>query len=81
MKFGKPKIEEAAPAPSPDRLIGPKDLPEKGIHYCANHRRRLTAAGKFPRPVKLSARRLAWRESDIDRWIEQKIAESRAEAV
>ena len=26
-------------------------------------------AGTFPLPVRLSARAVAWRESDIDRWI------------
>jgi len=25
--------------------------------------------GTFPKPIQLSARRVAWRESDIDRWI------------
>ena len=27
--------------------------------------------GQFPRQVKLGARAVGWRESDIDRWIEQ----------
>lgn len=26
--------------------------------------------GKFPKPVKLGPRVVAWRESDINRWIE-----------
>lgn len=26
-------------------------------------------AGTFPRPVKLGARAVAWRESDIDAWM------------
>ena len=30
----------------------------------------LISVGMFPRPVKLSARAVAWRESDIEAWIE-----------
>lgn len=29
-------------------------------------------AGTFPAPVRLSARAVAWRESDIDRWINER---------
>jgi prophage regulatory protein len=28
--------------------------------------------GRFPRPVKLSARAVGWRESDIQAWIENR---------
>lgn len=31
-------------------------------------------AGTFPAPVRLSARAVAWRESDIDRWISERAA-------
>ncbi|MBF9060754.1 AlpA family phage regulatory protein [Rhodobacterales bacterium HKCCSP123] len=31
--------------------------------------------GKFPRPVKLGERIVAWRESDIDRWLESRVSE------
>ena len=30
-------------------------------------------AGTFPAPVRLSARAVAWRESDIDRWISERV--------
>lgn len=30
---------------------------------------RLVAEGKFPNPVKISARRIGWRESDLDEFI------------
>lgn len=30
-------------------------------------------AGTFPAPVRLSARAVAWREEDIDRWVSQRI--------
>lgn len=29
-------------------------------------------AGTFPAPVRLSARAVAWRETDIDRWINER---------
>lgn len=29
--------------------------------------------GTFPAPVRLSARAVAWRESDIDRWISERL--------
>lgn len=32
--------------------------------------------GEFPRPVKLGARIVAWRESDIDDWLSQRGAEA-----
>ena len=30
------------------------------------------AAGTFPAPVRLSARAVAWRDSDLDRWIAER---------
>lgn len=32
------------------------------------------AKGKFPKPVQLSPRRVAWLESEIDKWIAERIA-------
>lgn len=31
-------------------------------------------AGRFPKPVQLSARRVGWRESDIKTWIDARSA-------
>ncbi|UUX96629.1 AlpA family transcriptional regulator [Aquabacterium sp. J223] len=33
---------------------------------------RLVAERKFPSPVKLAARAVAWRRSDLDRWSESR---------
>ena len=30
--------------------------------------------GSFPKPVKIGARAVAWAESDIQKWIEERIA-------
>ncbi|MGA7343006.1 MAG: AlpA family transcriptional regulator [Terracidiphilus sp.] len=35
---------------------------------------RLIASGEFPRPYGLGARAVAWRESEISAWIEDRIA-------
>jgi prophage regulatory protein len=40
----------------------------------------LIAAGKFPKPIKLSERRAAWIESEVEDWINARIAESMREA-
>jgi prophage regulatory protein len=37
----------------------------------------MTAAGKFPKPIKLSERSVAWIESEIQAWINDRIAASR----
>ena len=34
-------------------------------------------AGTFPAPVRLSARAVAWREEDIDRWITERTTAAR----
>lgn len=39
---------------------------------------RLMDINEFPRPVRLSARSVAWVESDIQAWIESRISESAA---
>jgi prophage regulatory protein len=50
------------------RLIRSKEvqaitgLPKSSLHNMAR-------AGTFPAPLKLGARAVAWRESDVDEWI------------
>lgn len=40
---------------------------------------RLISNGKFPASVKIGTRAIAFVESEIDEWINQRIAESRGE--
>jgi prophage regulatory protein len=40
----------------------------------------LAHEGKFPKPVKLSERSSAWVESEVQEWIESRIAERDGEA-
>ena len=32
-------------------------------------------AGRFPRPVRIGARAVAWRESDLEAWMAERVAE------
>lgn len=68
--------QTATIAPRVRRMLGPKDLPAKGITYHMNHLRRLIQAGDFPKPVRLSAHRIAWTEDAIDAWLDKKIRAS-----
>jgi prophage regulatory protein len=57
------------------RLIPFADLrPKKGIPYCRDHTRRLSKVGRFPKPVPLSNRRIAYVEEEIDQWVAEKLA-------
>ncbi|PLY35316.1 dipicolinate synthase [Pectobacterium carotovorum] len=40
---------------------------------------KLIAQGRFPHPVKIGSRSVAFIKSEIDEWINQRIAESRGE--
>jgi prophage regulatory protein len=56
------------------RLIAFNELrPEKGIVYSRDHLREKVRKGEFPAPVQLSDKRIAWIESEIDDWINQRL--------
>lgn len=48
------------------------DIKLLGIRYCRAHLYRLIKTGRFPRPVRLSAGRVAFRQADIRQWIESR---------
>jgi prophage regulatory protein len=57
------------------KLIDFKQLrPTKGITYCRDHLRRKWKSGEFPKPIAISLSRIAWIESEIDQWLEEKTA-------
>jgi prophage regulatory protein len=56
-------------------LIDYSGLRAKGITFSKTHLWRLVKAAKFPKPVKLGEGRNAWVESEIDRYIAQKVAD------
>jgi prophage regulatory protein len=43
------------------------------IPYSQNHLRRLEAKGQFPKRIRIGANRVAWVESEIDSWIEDRV--------
>jgi prophage regulatory protein len=58
------------------RLLDYKALkPEKGIAYSYTQLWRLAKTGLFPRPIKIGGGRNAWLETELDAWIEARIAE------
>lgn len=59
--------------PAGKRYLTVKDLPPKGINYHPNHLRRMWDKGRFPKPIHLSPRKLAWPESVIDAWLASKM--------
>lgn len=55
------------------RLINAAKLADKGISYSRQHLYRLIDAGKFPKPVKIGGRKIAWVEAEIDAYIVDQI--------
>lgn len=55
------------------RLIRRKEVQAK-TGLAASSIYALMKAGKFPKCLKLSERRVAWIESDVDDWISSRIA-------
>lgn len=49
------------------------------IPYSRSTIYQLIAQGKFPKPINLGARAVAWLENDIDDWIAGRIDSSRPE--
>jgi prophage regulatory protein len=54
---------------SPNRLLRLPSVLEK-VSFSKSELYRRLAAGSFPPPIILGERCRAWRESDIDAWIE-----------
>jgi hypothetical protein len=63
----------STPPPKP-KMLGWADLAARGILYHRNYLRELWESGRFPRPIKISARKLVWRDDEIDAWIQDKLA-------
>ena len=57
------------------RLIAYEALKAKCIPYSKPHLWRLERANKFPRRVPIGAGRYAYIESEVDAWIDARIAE------
>lgn len=62
------------------RLISRREVQAK-TSYSASHIYAKMAKGEFPVPVRISERRIAWLESEIDQWIAELIASRNASDV
>lgn len=64
---------KAAPTAAPSRLVRRPEveamtgLPKSTLYDCLQ-------AGTFPPPVKLSARSVAWRLSEVEAWIDSRVS-------
>ena len=74
--FGKTNAPKAEVPLAGPRMLGWEDLPLKGIRFSRPYIKRLWKAGKFPKPIKISERRLCWSEKSVDDWLDEKIKES-----
>lgn len=45
-------------------------LPQSSLYY-------LIAKGDFPKPIKLGAHRVAWMKSEVEQWMDSRIAMTR----
>jgi predicted DNA-binding transcriptional regulator AlpA len=75
-KRGRPPAPTSAPAVPGLRLLGYKDLLQKGIPWSRSEIRRKEAKGRFPMHVTLGEGEratIAWVESEIDDFIREKM--------
>ena len=56
-------------------------LRDLGILYSRAHLYRLIRKNAFPKPVRIGAHRIAFVESEIQAWLESKVAERDAKEV
>ena len=66
----------ASSATDDDPLVDRNDLLDFGINYHPSHLRRMWMDGRFPRPHRLTPRKLVWRRSSIKAWIAEKLNEA-----
>lgn len=52
-----------------------------GIPYSGQHIARLEAAGQFPRRIRLGGNRVVWLLSEIEEWLDARIAQRDADGV
>jgi prophage regulatory protein len=55
------------------RVTTPNQLEQKwGIPYCPRQQKRLSKAGKFPKPIQLGPRLQAYLDDEIAEYVEEK---------
>jgi prophage regulatory protein len=59
----------------PKQVVSKKELRTVcGIPYSPQHIARLEAAGKFPKRVRLGQNRVAWLLTEVEAWLDERIA-------
>ena len=70
---------------APHHIAAPRLLRLPAVLECVGLGRsrvyELVAKGRFPAPVKLSERAIAWSADEVDAWVRERIAERDAAAV
>ena len=70
-------VHQSRPVVPRDRLIRLPDV--EGATGCKKSTiYELMKAGRFPKPVRLSARHVAWSEAAVLQWVQDRIAEVQA---
>lgn len=64
--------DAGTPSRTLDRLIPQPELLDSYVPLDRSTVYRRVRAGTFPEPVRLGERRLAWKESDVQRWIDER---------
>ncbi len=62
----------------PKQLICKKEL-TKLVKYSPQHIARLEKAGQFPKRLQLGQNRVAWMMSEVEAWIEERLAKRDAQ--
>jgi len=57
------------------KLLAFDELRPKGVPFSKPHLNKEIRNGRFPRPIKLGGNTNAWIESEVDAWIEARIAD------
>ncbi len=58
------------------QIVSKKELKTVcGIPYSPQHIQRLENAGRFPKRIKLGANRVAWLVTEVEAWINERIAQ------
>lgn len=64
----------------PKQVVSKKELRTLcGIPYSGQHIARLEAAGRFPKRIKLGQNRVAWLLTEIEAWLDVRIAQREAD--
>ena len=53
---------------------------QKRVGICRSHAHQLIAKNQFPAQIKLGPRASGWIESEIETWLENRIAQSRSDS-